>query len=124
MCITVVGSRGYILGRCPFGTNKGPGKFCMTSEMVIDLSQEIADEPTWDPSEIKLPHYNKFPAIKNAFNREDKFATVMPLLLKILEKRIYIDGFINDIMTIVVREDAKMIKRAQGAVPLALHAMF
>ena len=124
MCITVVGSMGYILGRCPFGSKKGPGKFCVTSEMVIDLSQEIANKPTWDPSEIKSPHYDKFPDIEHAFNKEDRFATAMPLLLKILEKRIYIDGFIDDIMIIVIGEDAKRIKRAQGAVPLALHAIF
>ena len=34
------------------------------------------------------------------------------------------DGFNDDIMTIVVGEDAEMIKRAQGAVPVALHAIF
>ena len=124
MCVTVVGSMGYILGRCPFGTNKGPGKFCVTSEMVIDLSQEMADKPTWDPSKIKSPHYDKFPAIEQTFNREDRFAKAMPLLLKIFEKQIYIDGFIDNIMMIVVGEDAEMIKRAQGAVPLALHAIF
>ena len=86
MCITVVGSMGYILGRCPFGTNEGPGKFCVASETVIDLLQEIADKPTWNPNEIKLPHNDKFPAIEHVFNTEDNFTKAMPLLLKILEK--------------------------------------
>ena len=43
MCITIVGVIGYILGRCPFGTNEGPGKFGITSEMVMDLAQEVAE---------------------------------------------------------------------------------
>ena len=111
MCITVVGSMGYILGRCPFGTNEGPGKFCVTSKRVIDLSQEIADDPTWNLSKIRSPQYEIFPEVEEKFQSTDNFAKAMPLLLKMLEKQIYIDGFIDNIMTIVVGENAQMIKQ-------------
>ena len=124
MCITVVGTMGYILGRCPFGTNEGPGKFCVTSEIVIDLSQEIADDPTWNPSDLKSPHYERFPAVEENFNNTETFAKAMPLLHQIAEKQIYIDGFIDDIMTIAVGNEKERLQRAQGAVPLVLHAIF
>ena len=52
--MTIVGVIGYILGRCPFGTNEGPGKFGIASEIVMDLAQEIADDPTWKPDQTKL----------------------------------------------------------------------
>ena len=49
----------------------------------------------------------------------------MPLILPVPLRSIYFDGFVDDVMTIVLDEDDEdKIERAKGAVPLALHAMF
>jgi hypothetical protein len=33
-----------------FGVNEGPDKFCIASEITIDLAQEIAENKPWNPS--------------------------------------------------------------------------
>ena len=125
MCMTIVGVLGYILGRCPFGTNEGPGKFGIASEIVMDLAQEIADDPTWKPDQTKSPHYSIFPEVEKSYNDDTPFGKAMPLLLPIPVREIYIDGFVDDIMTIVLdSQKREQINRAKGAVPLALHTVF
>ena len=110
MCITIVGVIGYILGGCPFGTNKDSGKFCIASEIVIDLVQEIADNQRWNLSKIKSPHWQEIPKMEENYKIKDKFGKAMPLILPIQPKEIYIDGFIDDIMTVVLDNDPKNIE--------------
>ena len=124
MCITIVGAIGCILGRCPFGTNEGPGKFYIASEIVIDLVQELADNQKWDPSEIKSLHWCNIPKMEENYTVKEKFGKAMPLILPIQPREIYIDGFINDIMTVILDGDPSRIEKAKGAVPLALHTIF
>ena len=123
LCITIVGNVGYILSRCPFGVNEGPGKFCIASEITIDLAQEIADDTTWEPEKLRSPHMETIPEIETNFNDGDEFGQAEPLSITMEEKQINIDGFVDDIITITL-DIEELTTRAKGAVPLALHTIF
>ena len=123
--MTIVGVTGYILGCCPFGTNEEPGKFGIASEIIMDLPQEIADDLMWKSDQTKSPHCAIFPQVEESYKDETPFGQAMSLLLPIPLRKIYIDGFVEDVMTIVIdKNNEELIKRAKGAVPLALHSMF
>lgn len=57
--ITIIDDIAHILNRPPFGAAAGPNIYSTVSEMVFELAQGIADEPTWDYSTIHSPHSSK-----------------------------------------------------------------
>ena len=85
--------------------NEGPGKFCIASEIVIDLAQENEDNENWNPHEIQSPHWHEIPPIEQMYKESKQIGKAMPLLFLIQPREIFIDGFIDDIMTVVLDGD-------------------
>ena len=49
-CITVVNNMGHILLRLPFGVSDAGGKFSIPSDIITDLSLQLAEDPSWNPN--------------------------------------------------------------------------
>jgi hypothetical protein len=54
-CICVFGSLAYLLLRLPFGAAAAPAEFCVASEALCDLMNDLLADPTWDPGSTKPP---------------------------------------------------------------------
>ena len=66
LCITIIGKVGYILSRCQFGVNEGPDKFCIASEITIDLAQEIAENKPWNPETLRSPRMDTIRRVRTS----------------------------------------------------------
>jgi hypothetical protein len=54
-CICVVGHLASILLRLPFSAAAAPSEFCVISEMICDIANQLLQDPTWDPGDIITP---------------------------------------------------------------------
>jgi hypothetical protein len=104
LCITIIGKVGYILSRCQFGVNEGPDKFCIASEITIDLAQEIAENKPWNPETLRSPRMDTILEIETNFRENEEFGQAEPLPIPMMqEKQINIDGFVDVIITITLK---------------------
>lgn len=53
--ITIIKNIAYILLRLPFGVANGPSNFGTISEPIMDLSNDILQDTTWDPKTTYSP---------------------------------------------------------------------
>ena len=120
---TIIDEIAYFLGRLPFGSSEGPGKHDIPSNMCVELAQKIVDDPTWDPSELFSPRANDIPDDLR-LPADAPFGKAHPLKVDMDEfKPCYIDGFIDDLITIVL-DKLDLPDKARNAVALALHTFF
>ena len=54
---------------------------------------------------MKSPHHSIFPLVQQDYDDDVPFGRAMPLILPVPLRSIYIDGFVDDGMTIVVDDD-------------------
>ena len=123
LCTTIIGSIAYVLFRLPFGSSPAPGNFCLVSEFVIDLAQLIATDATWDPAKLFNPNRDKIPKPEHKYADNHPFTVARPLAIDVKLQTIFIDGFIDDIVTITVKMH-DLLSRATNVVPLAIHSIF
>ena len=121
--MTVIERIAYFLGRMSFGTSEGPGKHDIPSNMCVELSQRIVDDLTWDPKDLHSPRAVDIPADKR-LPAEIPFGKAHELIVKFTdEKDCYIDGFIDDLISIIL-DELDLPERGRNAVALALHTFF
>ena len=53
MTVTIIKQIAYILLRLPFGVANGPNDFCLISEPITNLTNEILRDNSWDPESIQ-----------------------------------------------------------------------
>ena len=54
--MTIIKRIAYILLCLSFGLENGLNNFCLISKFVIDLTNDILRDDTWDPDTIHLPY--------------------------------------------------------------------
>jgi hypothetical protein len=120
LCTTIIGPIAYILFRLPFGSSPAAGLFSLLSEFVVDLSQALVEDVSWDPSTLKssLAFMIPPPAYQIGL-----FTHAKDLLVDITTKGITIECYIDD-MIIVCLDSAYNIERALNAIPLILDTIF
>ena len=123
LCTTIIGSIAYILFRLPFGSSPAPCNFCLISEFIINLAQHIVCDETWNPTELHNPNQHRIPGRETTHNDNVPFGKARPIIVNIETQPIYIDGFVDDLVTICLDME-KYIKRAMNGVPLAIHCVF
>ena len=52
LAVTIIENIAYILMRLPFGVANGPNDYSQISESVMDLTNDILDDSTFDPTEL------------------------------------------------------------------------
>ena len=123
LSMTIIDDIGYFLSRLPFGSNEGPGKHDIPSNMCVELAQEIADDSTWDPATLFSPRANDIPA-DITLDADIQHGPAHPLGVKFdQEKDCYFDGYIDDLIT-VVAQILDIPDRGRNAVALALHTFY
>jgi hypothetical protein len=120
--IAVYGKVAYIALRLTFGGSPNPPTWCLFSEMVTDLANEIAICDEWNPSTLRSPAQpiTPVPKLDNAdgslFAKARATAVAVPVT-----STVKTDGFIDDLI-LVFLDTPKNRARAPHCVPLAVHA--
>ena len=83
LAITIFKNIAYILLRLPFGVANGPSDYCIISEPVIDLANDILRDKTWRPDEVNSPLREKFDEPKTKNNNLTSFAEARPLFVPV-----------------------------------------
>jgi len=115
-----------LLTRLPFGSTPAPAEFCITSEIVFDLANDLLNCQQWDPEVLPSPYTNELPATERLeddipFGKaEEADVKLDPSILGGTE------GYIDDGACAVLDtpENWKMVRRAAQAVVMALFLVF
>ena len=120
LCITFIERIAYLLTRLPFGTTPVSDGYCIISESITDLSQAIANDISWNPHQTESDQIECIPG--SSIPKQDPILKIkpFPLLVPVIPNQIYVDDYIDDILT-VTYSIQPLIERAKKGVPLALH---
>ena len=116
MTITIIKRIAYILLRLPFGVANGPNDFCLVSEPIIDLTNDILRDDTWDPELIQSPLKKHFKPPSQRYDSTTAFGIARKLFVPVPFFWAVADGYIDDIIT-VIADHADWISKGQNAAP-------
>jgi hypothetical protein len=118
--ISVFKDIAYVALRLTFGGSPNPPTWCLFSEMVTDLANELYMCPHWDPAQVRSPGQPLTPTPKLEKD-EEPFGQALPTAVTVpTSSTAKTDGFINDLIT-VFRDTPQNRERAPHMVPLAMH---
>jgi hypothetical protein len=110
----------YIAIRLTFGGSPNPPSWCLFSEMVADLANEIACCSSFDPSLLRSPSQLETPEPILSL-RTEPLTQAQPLAVRIpVMHTARIDGFIDDLINCFLDTEENRAKQPQ-VVPLAMH---
>jgi hypothetical protein len=119
--IAINGETAFLSLRLTFGGSPNPPTWCMFSELVTDLSNEIGQCDDWDPDEIRSPAQPQTPEPRR-----------LPADVPIVQARRMavsipptkaggrVDGFIDDLINVFLDTPGNC-RRQPHVVPLAMH---
>jgi hypothetical protein len=118
--ISIFDNVAYVALRLTFGGSPNPPTWCLFSEMVTDLANEIYCCSPWDPTDLHSPAQPETPTPRSlppdvAFENAMPMAVVVPVTITART-----DGFIDDLIQVFL-DTPDNVKRAPHAVPLAIH---
>lgn len=123
LTITVIQKIAYILLRLPFGVANGPNDYSLISEPIFDLTNDVLRDPTFDPTDLHSPLQSEFEAPASTYDDSTPFEPARPLFVDVPFFWAMADGYIDDIITIVL-DVGGWLKKAVNAAPLVIHSMF
>jgi hypothetical protein len=119
--IAIFGEVAYIALRLTFGGSPNPPTWCLFSEMVTDLANEIALCNDWDPATLRSPAQPVTPIPILDTSNGSHFAIARTTAVAVpITSTIKTDGFIDDLI-LVFLDTPKNRARAPHCVPLAVH---
>jgi hypothetical protein len=121
--ILVVGETAYLFLRLTFGGSPNSPAWCAFSEMVTDLSNDLAEEDDWDPRVVKSPLTQmRGPKIHSRLSDLGQ-AKEMSVVVAMGREAVS-DCFIDDIVRVMLHQEGDQVRYARDteAVPLAIHA--
>ena len=117
--IAIVGWMAYLCLRLTFGGSPNPPAWCLFSEIVTDLANEIGDCRAWDPLKTFSPAQPTVPApIRLPLTIPLATAKAMAVLAPYTEGE-RVDGFIDDLINVFLDTPSNLIRQTQS-VPLAM----
>ena len=123
LCITVVSNIAYILTRLCFGIASGPNEWCLISELMVDFATALIEDSSWDPSELFNPNED-IPTDIDYVDPSIKIENVKNVIFENRKtKKSYIDGYIDDLLTIIL-EELDLLKRGLHVIPLICLILF
>ena len=124
LAITIIGKIAYILLRLPFGVANGPNDYGYVSEPIMDLTNDILRDDTWDPDEVYSPLRDTLvPPQLNSDTDPASFGRARKLIVDVPFFPAVADGYIDDIVTVFLGM-GEWMKRGQNAALLAVHTLF
>ena len=122
LCITVLGSIAYLLTRLCFGIASGPSECCLISEAIVDFATILISDPSWDPTEVFNP-IKEIPTDIEFLDDSIPLVQTKNIIRELPTKDCYIDGYIDDMITIILALD-HLIRRAIQIIPLLCLVFF
>ena len=122
-CMILVQDFVLMLLRLPFGSSPAPGEFCLSSEMVVDLANDLLSDRSWDNTDFPIPYIAQIPQPSQS---KPLAHPVQALPLEVptpYRPSGCCDGYVDD-MWIVVLGEEKWIARANIALDAAIQATF
>ena len=101
----------------------GPNDFCLISEPIIDLTNDMFRDQTWDPDMIHPPLKSMLHPIFNRYNDDTLYGEAMELFVYVLFHKAMADGYIYYIITAMIDEQ-DWVHRGHNAAPLVVHTLF
>ena len=123
LTITIIKKIAYILMRLPFGVANGPHDFCLISEPLIDLVNDILEDETFDPNTTHSPLRSKLREPKERYDENTPFGEARELFVPIPFSYASADGYIDDLITLML-DLGNWSKKGSNAAPLAVHTLF
>ena len=123
LTITIIKKIAYILLRLPFGVANGPNDFSLVSELIIDLTNNILHDESWDPADIHSPLQPEFDTKNERYDSNTPFGQANKLFVPVPFHPAAADGYIDDIVTAML-DKANWVQKGQNAAPLAVHTVF
>ena len=102
LAITIIKRIAYVLLRLPFGVANGPADFGIISEPIMDLTNEILRDNTFEPNELHSPLQNKFKSKQRRYNSEVPFEEARKLFVDVPFWFAAADGYIDDIISVML----------------------
>ena len=113
----------YLALRLTFGGSPNPPTWCMFSEIVTDLANEISQCREWDPAEVHSPMQPVAPPPRRLGSdvpiRPGK-AMAVEIPVDTAGSMGRVDGFIDDLINVFL-DTPENCKRQPHVVPLAMH---
>ncbi len=122
LCITIVNSIAYLLTRLCFGIASGPSEWCLISETIVDFASILIADSSWNPKKI----FNPKKEISSEIEYLDDsipLKTTKEILFKVPTTDSYIDGYIDDMITIIIALN-HLIYKAIQVIPLLCLVFF
>jgi hypothetical protein len=118
--IAVFGGVAYIALRLTFGGSPNPPTWCLFSELVTNLANEISLYVEWDSETLQSPAQPEMPEPSTEPDNVP-IAPARPLAVQIpVGSTARTDGFINDLITVALDTEQNNAREAH-TVPLAIH---
>ena len=119
-CCSITKEFALIPLRAVFGGTPCPAEWSVISETVTDLANMLLNHPDWDPSTLHSPLQHKIDG-PSRLQQDVPFAPAHPMMVPIpLSPVGCTDVYIDDTITVSLDGDDNN-KRAEAAVPLAIH---
>jgi hypothetical protein len=119
--IAINGNTAYMSLRLTFGGSPNPPTWCMFSEIVTDLSNEISQCAEWNPDELRSPAQPITPEPRR-LSPEIPITQARPMAVVIppTKSGCRVDGFIDDLINVFL-DTPENCRRQPNVVPLAMH---
>ena len=118
--IAVHDGLGYLALRLTFGGSPNSPTWCMVSEMVTDLANEICQCEEWDPNTLHNPVQPVAPKPIYLAESDAPCAPALQMAVRVPPtKRGKVDGFIDDLIH-VFWDTPSNLERLPHAIPLAM----
>lgn len=123
LTITTLKEIAYILLRLPFGEANGPNDYETISEPVFDLTNETLMDKTFDPNKVHSSLQKEMSTPVNYNPIDTKFGMVRPLIVNVPFHFAKADGYIDDIITVVL-DTSNWVFNSPNTAPLAIFSLF
>ena len=122
-CMVLVAKYVLLLLRLPFGSTPAPGEFCLGSEMIVDLSNDILDTNQWEHTEFNIPYRHLIPKILLPPKLTSP-VLALPLDVPVpYRPKGRSDGYVDDMWTACLHK-GKNAEKANVALDIAINATF
>ena len=104
LAITIIQETAYVLLRLPFGVANGPSDSSVISEPIFDMSNDLLQNEFFDTKTFHSPLTHEFDKPERLYVESDDFGEARPLFVDVEFFHAKTDGYIDDVITVVLDE--------------------
>ena len=123
LTIIILKNIAYTLLCLPFCVANSSNDFRLISEPIMDLTNDILRDESWDPSVVHSPLQPEFNTEGDRYDDITPFGIANKLFVPMPFHLAVADRYIDDIVTAMI-EKYDWVRKGQHAAPLAVHTVF